>query len=467
MCPYRLALVLLLTAPHVAKAAEHPAPNPALRELDESTDAQRLAAGHIRAGVDLAAHAKLSEAAEEFVKALELDPKSAEAHYNLGLIGMKWGDLGSAIKSFRAALQLDPHHTLAQLRLANALTQLASDDDRHVDEAIAAYRQVLRLDPNQPEAHFNLGFLAARRLNYRTATAEYEKTLALDPTYPGIKLALCDSVYKLGDLERADSLCRDAVQHEPGSASAHHDLGLVMSKREDWVSAVQELRAAVQLDPADYHIHYALVQALRKTGQTDEAKGELETVRRMQEGSTEKLHVGFLENQTRKMVEAGEVDQAIEYERQSLKLNQDARIGTNLGSALLWKGKTDEAVQVLQEALQIDPDYAWAHYYLGVAFARKREFERAVESLTKALKLRPDFPEAEFYIGLSFAGRGKFQDAESHLHTALAMRPDAAPAHYYLGLVLAQLGRHEEAQAEFQTARVLDPNYHINSGETK
>jgi tetratricopeptide (TPR) repeat protein len=454
MRPYILTLVLLWTVPRVAQAV-----NVAFQEVEEQTGNQRTAAAHLQTGAELAAHGKLSEAAEEFVKALELDPRSAEAHYNLGLIRMKWGDLGSAIKSFRLALLVNPHYTMAQLRMANAFTQLACDDERYVGEAIAAYHQALMLDPNEPEAHFNLGFLAIRRLDYRTATEEYEKTLSLDPKYPGTGLALCISVYKLGDFERADSLCHDAVRNESDSATAHHYLGLEMSKREEWKSAVEELRTAVRLDPKDYQAHYALAQALRKTGRLDEAASELEVVRRMQEGSTENLQSGFLENQTRKMVAAGDVDRAIEYDRESLKLKKDARTATNLASALLWKGDTDEAVEVLHQAIQMDTRYAWAHYYLGVALARKHDFEGAVESLTEALKLQPDFPEAEFYIGLAFAGHGRFQDAETHLRSAVRMRPDAAQTHHYLGLVLEQLGKHEEGEAELRTARLLDPNY--------
>jgi tetratricopeptide (TPR) repeat protein len=345
MRPYMFALALLWTAPHVVLAAEELALNVTLQKVDEPTGNQRLAAEYLRTGVELASHEKLSEAAEEFVKALELDPRSAEAHYNLGLIRMKSADLGSAIKSFGLALQLNPHYTMAQLRLANSLTQLARDDERYVSEAIEAYHQALTLDPNEPEAHCNLGFLAMRRLDYRTATEEYEKTLSLDPKYPGTGLALCISVYKLGDFHRADSLCRDVVKNEPASASAHHYLGLVMNKREEWESAVEELRIAVRLDPTDYQVHYAFAQALRKTGRPEEAAAELEVVRRMQEGLAENLQAGFLENQTRKMVEAGQVDQAIEYDRQSLKLKKDARTATNLASALLWKGNTDRGGQ--------------------------------------------------------------------------------------------------------------------------
>jgi tetratricopeptide (TPR) repeat protein len=234
---------------------------------------------------------------------------------------------------------------------------------------------------------------------------------------------------------------------------------LALSKHSEWEAAVQELRTAVRLGPEKQEVHYALAQALRKAGRSDEAAAEFRLVQHMQEGSNQNARAAFLEYQTKKMIESGEVDRAIDNYRVLLQLRKDARTATNLASALLWKGDADGAIDVLQRALQIDPSYAWAHYYLGVSFARKREYQRAGEALKEALKLRPDFPEAEFYWGLSFAGQGRFQDAEAHLRSAVGMRPDAAPARHYLGLVLEQLGKNKEGEAELQASRRLDPTY--------
>ena len=372
-----LTLTVSLTTGRVARAApQQPGRHVASLGVYEPPADQDVAAAHLRAGIELANREKLSEAAEQFVEALQVNPEFAEAHYNLGLIRLKWGDLDGAVRSFREALRINPLYTLAQLRLANALTQLARDDQRYVDEAIAAYRRVLTLDPKQPEAHFNSGFLAAKRLDFRTAAAEYEKTLSLDPKYPGARLNLGISVYKLGDFQRAYSLCRTAVAEEPGSAEAHQYLGLALSKHSEWEAAVQELRTAARLDPENQQTHYAFAEALRKTGRSGEATAEFRLVQHIQEGWHRKVQADFREYEARKMIEAGQVDSAIDNYRQLLQLRKDARTATNLGSALLWKGDADEAIRVLREALQINPSYAWAYYYLGVSLARKHEYDR-------------------------------------------------------------------------------------------
>ena len=73
------------------------------------------------------------------MQALRIDPQNTEAHYNLGLVRMKWGDLEAASSSFREVLRLNPAHGAAQLRLASILTQLARNDQKYIPPAVAAY----------------------------------------------------------------------------------------------------------------------------------------------------------------------------------------------------------------------------------------------------------------------------------------------------------------------------------------
>jgi tetratricopeptide (TPR) repeat protein len=449
-----------MTSRMVLAGAQEKAQPPSTAKINQSSPSQNLADQDVREGIRLAAQAKLSAAAQLFVEALRFDPQNAEAHYNLGLVRMKWGDMAAASSSFREVLRIDPGHAAAQHRLASILTQLARDDQTYIPQAIAAYTRAIELDPTQPEAYFNLGYLAAvRKGDYRSAITDYEKTLALDPHYPQAHLDLGISLYQAGEFEKADPMLQAAVSEEPNSAEAHHYCGLVLGKRGEWDRAVTELRAAVRLAPDNQEIHYVLAEALRKSGHVEEAKAELAIVQSMHGSSTDQRQAGFRDYQARKSIEAGELDGAIDNYRQSLALAKDARTATNLGVALLWNGNPDGAIQALQRALEIDPNYEWADYYLGVSLARKHEFEKAEEALDNALKLRPEFPEAEFYRGLVYAGQGRFQQAEPDLYAAVHSRPDAAATHYYLGSVLMRLGKEKEGESELEISRRLDPGF--------
>jgi tetratricopeptide (TPR) repeat protein len=460
----RLTLaVSLLMAGAAPAVPQQPNRSAAQPSVIKPGGTQGLAVAHLAAGLELLNRRKSSEAAEQFVEALQADPECAEAHYNLGLLRFEWGDLEEAAGSFREALRIDPLYAFAQLRLANALTQLARTDQEYVDGAILAARRAIALNPGQPEPHFDHGFLAVKKGDFRTAAAEYEKTLALDAQYPEARLNLCISEYQLADFPRAYTLCRAAVAEGPDRAEAHHYLGLVLSKRNEWENAVEELRAAVRLSPESQETHYAFAQALRKTGHADDAAAEFNVVQRLQETSRTNVQADFREYQARKMVAAGDLDRAIEDYRQLFELRRDARTATNWASAMLWKGDTGGAIQALHTALEIDPGYCWAHYYLGVAWARQHEYDHAREALNMAIKSKPDFAEAELYLGLTYAGQQRFQEAETYLRSAVSMRPDAAAAHYYLGLILERLGKQKEGKAEIDISRRLGPGLKVNA----
>ncbi len=63
----------------------------------------------------------------------------------------------------------------------------------------------------------------------------------------------------------------------------------------------------------------------------------------------------------------------------------------NLGLALAAKGEFDAAIEHCQAALRIDPDHASAHFNLGCAFARKNDVAAAVSALEKAIELTPRY----------------------------------------------------------------------------
>ena len=69
---------------------------------------------------------KLDEAIACFRQALELDPKFAPAHRNLGIALYKQGKLDEAIACFRNALEVDPNDAQAHRNLGNVLQVRAS-----------------------------------------------------------------------------------------------------------------------------------------------------------------------------------------------------------------------------------------------------------------------------------------------------------------------------------------------------
>jgi tetratricopeptide (TPR) repeat protein len=118
------------------------------------------------------------EAISHFLKALEINPRDAKAHYNLGNALMQERRTAEAVAEYRKALNIDPDYAMAHHNLAVALQQLG-----RIDEAVVEYRKALSINPYDALAHFNLADALLRHGLTDDAIFHYRKAVDLDPWY--------------------------------------------------------------------------------------------------------------------------------------------------------------------------------------------------------------------------------------------------------------------------------------------
>ena len=141
------------------------------------------------------------------------------------------------------------------------------------------------------------------------------------------------------------------------------------------------------------------------------------------------------------------------------RLDLQQEVCDDLGTALVLKGKTGEAIVQFQKALEINPYYAQAHNDLGMAVASgKGDLDEAITQFQLALEEEPFFVQARYNLGLAFFQKGRVNDAIAQDQLALRLDPSFAQAHFNLGLALIRKGRMDEAMAEDQAALNIDPN---------
>jgi tetratricopeptide (TPR) repeat protein len=115
------------------------------------------------------------EAIRNYQQVLEIDPKHAAAHINLGTLYYNRRDFVSAEKHYRAAVEVDPRYALAYFDLGNVL-----DETGRVEEAAQAYRTALQLAPTYADAHYNLALAYERLTQPRRALHHWKAYLKLD-----------------------------------------------------------------------------------------------------------------------------------------------------------------------------------------------------------------------------------------------------------------------------------------------
>jgi protein involved in polysaccharide export with SLBB domain/Flp pilus assembly protein TadD len=77
----------------------------------------------------------------------------------------------------------------------------------------------------------------------------------------------------------------------------------------------------------------------------------------------------------------------------------DARKFYESGVALFESGRLDDAVELLKQAVKLDPGNAPAQYSLGIAYAKSNKYEEAADSFKRAARLKTDWAEAHFRLG--------------------------------------------------------------------
>ena len=125
------------------------------------------------------------------------------------------------------------------------------------------------------------------------------------------------------------------------------------------------------------------------------------------------------------------------------------------------------AKQLTEEAIALDPEYAWAYYVLsrthqidmwhGTTKSPKESMAKAMELLQKAIALDDTFAEAHSELGFLFSIEKQYDKALALGEKAVALNPNSADSHLRLGKIFVFAGRWEESIPEYKTAMRLNP----------
>jgi len=138
------------------------------------------------------------------------------------------------------------------------------------------------------------------------------------------------------------------------------------------------------------------------------------------------------------------------------------------------KGDRTRAIQHLEEAIKIAPDFYHAHNNLGVAYLALQRFRDAEKQYRIAKELNPSAQQPLVNLGILFItesdsrraeGRdvyGKLlDDAMDSLDEAIKMKPGSATAHFYLGTAYYKSDFFKEAEESLKKACELDPTLSV------
>jgi tetratricopeptide (TPR) repeat protein len=166
------------------------------------------------------------DAGHSLESALEMDPNNLDARYYLGRVRYQQDRLDDAIAAFREVLGRDPSNVKAEDNLG-----LCLEGKNQVDQAIAAYEKAMALDEislvHTEQPYLNLGILQAKNNNDREALLLLAKAQRIAPQSAEVHYQLAKSLFSLKRVEDAQREAETAVQLNPKDAPSHYLLGRI------------------------------------------------------------------------------------------------------------------------------------------------------------------------------------------------------------------------------------------------
>lgn len=159
---------------------------------------------------------------------------------------MSSADVNQALAAYRERLRLDPRDVDALNRLGNLLSSAGQ-----LEAAQSAYESAVALRPDVPQIYFNLGNLLQRRGRHGAARDRFREAIALHPGYAEANNNLGNALQDLGEIDAAVDAYRQAIALREDFPEACNNLGLALRKGDRHAEAAEAFGRALEINP-DY-----------------------------------------------------------------------------------------------------------------------------------------------------------------------------------------------------------------------
>jgi tetratricopeptide (TPR) repeat protein len=358
---------------------------------------------------------------------------------------LKKGSFSEALRKLKQAESIVPDSRPLLLLLANTQRRLGL-----LAEAESTLQHAIKTFPDDSEILNNLGNVYLGLCNYPDAEDALRHALKLSPDNPGILNNLGAMHMQMNNLDEAERLFRKAAKLNPAWETASRNLKNLHTRIQALDSEIENLRREFMLHPAYLDIGLSLGKALFFRGFFSEARSTLAGVLKRNPRLTAAcFYLASLHEMNddaekaieyyREMVVRSGKDQTPEnrnfeslmkqefYEEALAELKKIALLDLDLASSRINLGIRyfeeclwEDALRHFEEAIQINSSYPDAYYWVALALIQLKQPSRAKDFLKKSIELNPDYADAHFQLGMLLRSKAR-KKARAHLEKALAL----------------------------------------------
>src|SRR5579864_5212915 len=306
---------------------------------------EQKSARFMEAGRKLLEQKDPARAILQFRNAAQATPNSAEVYYQLGQAFLATGDLRQGVAALRKAVDLNPKHELARLRLAQLM---AGVNDRGVlHDAQERLQTLLQESPDNPDALHALALTELKLGDSEEAVKNLQLAMLAAPQQLRVALTLAQAKLAQQDSKGAEEVLKKVSENAPKSATAHNVLADFYFSQKRMPEAESELRHALKIDPKNGPALLALARLRLINGRNEEAEQDFKQLASLP--GDESIYASFLSQE-------GRNDEALrEFERLARERPNDRQARTNLVAAYQRANRLADAKEILSDVLKKNP----------------------------------------------------------------------------------------------------------------
>ena len=156
-------------------------------------------------------------------------------------------------------------------------------------------------------------------------------------------------------------------------------------------------------------------------------------------------------------------DAGSQYMEAALRLTQESlylegRQDFFQGRGLLFDKQFNQAANLLEQSVRIDPGEAYGYNALGIAYLEQADFARSIPAFRDAARRAPNWSYPLHNLALAYVEAGNYQDAIRSYQQAMRITPQFSYLPYNLGLVYQRLNRRRDAENAYRRAMAIAPD---------
>jgi len=408
---------------------------------------------------------RLDEARKLNDELLKAKPDDESAQILKGEIERLSGKYNDSVNTLQAVLKNDPDNGIAHFQLGLAFDQLGNSN-----QAEAEWRAALRYRPDLVEAHRALAGVAIHRNDAAGLAQEADQIIASQPAAPDGYLLRAVADIDRKDYASADENIRQSLEKEPNNPNAYVQLGNLRMAQNQPAEAQKAYQHALDQDPNSSDALGGVLNTFLVQKQPDRA-----LVAAKAQLSKNPKNVAFHIMLGELLMDQSKDLAAAEQEfKQALDLDKTNSVATvKLGTIQTLRGSPDQALQTYLDASRINPQEIAFYLLAGSIYENKRDWDHARQQYQKALEIQRDNPVASNNLAYVMLQQGGNVDvAFAMAQTARRQLPDNPNSADTLGYAFYEKHVYGSAISLFKEAVKKQPenalfNYHLGLAYAK